>query len=407
MNKEDWIYQWKGRKEATSSSELGLHFGHYIAGSQSEHISHFHALEATLVMKRGVVLDRWSRGLSVMLEKMFGCALITKLRSILLMEADFNAANKIVFGQRMLNNARKFDLIPDEIYSERNRLAEDGTLTKVIFYDIVRQSRRPVGIAAVNADNCYNRIAHPIVLMVFQAIGVPVNATVLMLSTIQDMKFFLRMGYGDSTVFAGATGDIKMQGLCQGNSAALAGWLTTNITMIRAHKRNDHGVHLSKPITEGNTHVVGTIYVDDTNLEHFDTRRTETVEEAHTKFQESLTNWGRLRIAMGGALKPSKCFYQLISFAWNADGSGSYENNNKNPDYRITVPLEDGSYAEIEHLDINTPTKTLGSMTALTGNNAGALAQMKENAEEWLVRATGANLHKQNVVLSWKRARIT
>ena len=100
---------------------------------------------------------------------------------------------------------------------------------------------------------------------------------------------------------------------------------------------------------------------------------------------------------MGGALKPSKCFYQLISFAWNADGSRSYENNNKNPDYRITVPLEDGSYAEIEHLDINTPKKTLGSMTAPTGNNAGALAQMKENAEEWLARATGANLYKRNV----------
>ncbi len=40
-----------------------------------------------------------------MLEKMFGCALITKLRSILLMEADFNKANKIVFGQRMLDHA--------------------------------------------------------------------------------------------------------------------------------------------------------------------------------------------------------------------------------------------------------------------------------------------------------------
>ncbi len=51
---------------------------HYIAGTQSDHISHFHALKATLIMKRGIVLDRWVRGISVMLEKMFGCALITK-----------------------------------------------------------------------------------------------------------------------------------------------------------------------------------------------------------------------------------------------------------------------------------------------------------------------------------------
>ncbi len=137
MNKDKWQHQWKSRKESTSSSVSGLHFGHYIAGTQSNHVSHFHALKATLVMKRGIVLDRWSRGLSVMLEKMFGCALITKLRSILLMEADFNAANTIVFGQRMLDHAKNHNLIPEEIYSKRNRLAEDGTLTKVIFYDIV------------------------------------------------------------------------------------------------------------------------------------------------------------------------------------------------------------------------------------------------------------------------------
>ncbi len=72
-----------------------------------------------------------------MLEKISGCALITKLRLILLMEADFNAVNKVVFGQCMLNHARCHDLIPDEIYSKCNRLAEDRTLTKVLFYDIV------------------------------------------------------------------------------------------------------------------------------------------------------------------------------------------------------------------------------------------------------------------------------
>jgi hypothetical protein len=94
ITKEEWKRQWRGRRESTSSSESGLHFGHYIAGISLDHISYFHALKASLIIRRGVVPDRWARGLSVMLEKMFGCALITKLRSILLMEADFNAPNK-------------------------------------------------------------------------------------------------------------------------------------------------------------------------------------------------------------------------------------------------------------------------------------------------------------------------
>ncbi len=78
-----------------------------------------------------------------MLEKMFGCALITKLRSILLMEAEFNSTNKLIYGQRMLHTARRYKLIPEEIYSERNRLTDDGTLAKVLFYNIVRQTKFP------------------------------------------------------------------------------------------------------------------------------------------------------------------------------------------------------------------------------------------------------------------------
>jgi hypothetical protein len=155
ITSDDWMRQWKGRREATSSSESGLHFGHYIAGCASEQVAHLHALKSTLVINNGVVMERWARGLSVMLEKLFGCALITKLRSILLMEADFNATNKIVYGDRMLHNVRKYKMMPEEIYSEKNRLADDGTLVKVLFYDIVRQTRLPAGISAVDADNCW------------------------------------------------------------------------------------------------------------------------------------------------------------------------------------------------------------------------------------------------------------
>jgi hypothetical protein len=149
VSKEDYQRQWKGHRELTSLSILGKHFGHYIAGTQSDHISHFHALKATLIMKQGIVLDWWAWGLSVMLEIMFGRALITKLWSILLMEADFNTTNKMIYGQRMLDMARHYKLVPEEIYSEWNCLANDGTLAKVLFYDIVRQTRLPAGISGL------------------------------------------------------------------------------------------------------------------------------------------------------------------------------------------------------------------------------------------------------------------
>jgi hypothetical protein len=43
-----------------------------------------------------------------MLDKIKGCSVVTKLRSILLMEADFSMVNKIIYGRRMLQNVRKY-----------------------------------------------------------------------------------------------------------------------------------------------------------------------------------------------------------------------------------------------------------------------------------------------------------
>jgi hypothetical protein len=33
----------------------------------------------------------------------------------------------------MLSNVRKYKLMPEEVYSKRNRLADDGTLSKILY----------------------------------------------------------------------------------------------------------------------------------------------------------------------------------------------------------------------------------------------------------------------------------
>jgi hypothetical protein len=124
---------WQVVNEETSSSKSGLHFGHYVVGSASDIISYYHAARVTVVIARAIQLEWWSWGLSVMLKKTLGVTLVTKLRAILFMEADFNATNKIIYGNRMMEKARKYNLMPEEIFSERNRMADDGTLSKTLF----------------------------------------------------------------------------------------------------------------------------------------------------------------------------------------------------------------------------------------------------------------------------------
>ena len=125
-----------------------------------------------------------------MLEKEQGIHLLSKLFTILIMEADFNAANKMIFGSWMLHNALKYQLIPEDIFSERGHMADEGGLAKILFYDISRQLRIPAALASVDAANCYDRVAHAIASLLFQAFGVTETASYSMLSAIQNIFFF-------------------------------------------------------------------------------------------------------------------------------------------------------------------------------------------------------------------------
>jgi hypothetical protein len=150
----------------------------------------------------------------------------------------------------MLEEARKFKLISEEIFSEKNRMVDNGGLEKSLFYDIVRQTRSSAAIASVNASNCYNRIAHAMASLIFQSFGVEATTVAAMLETIQEMKFFLCTAYGDLKDFAGSSIEIKTQGLGQGNEASLAGWCVISIMILQAHGAKGHSAQFIAPMSQ-------------------------------------------------------------------------------------------------------------------------------------------------------------
>ena len=69
--------------------------------------------------------------------------------------------------------------------------------------------------------------------------------------------------------------------------------------------------------------------------------------------QDSISNWGQLLIASGGAFKPPKYSYRLILFCWNTDRSWTYEKNEDVEYFNISVPMPDGSQVQIEHAAVD------------------------------------------------------
>jgi hypothetical protein len=275
----------------------------------------------------------------------------------------------------MLANTRKHRLMPEEIFSKRYRMANNGTLCKTLFCNLARQVRAPAAIASVDALYCYYRIAHAMMSLVFQAFGVTITAVESMLGPIENMKFFLWMGFEDSTSFAGGGISIKTQGVCQGNGASLAGWVVISICILNANSRRGHGAKFVCPITKLEKHLLVILYVNDTDLLYIDLTKNETVNEVHMAIQASVTSLRNLLIATGGALQLSKCCYSIISFDW-INGAWTYALNADKGKFGVMVPLPGEGKAGIGHKVVSHIEKTLGAMTSPDGDSRAAIAMI-------------------------------
>jgi len=127
-------------------------------------------------------------------------------------------------------------------------------------------------------------VARHFASLVFQPFGVPLSAAESMLATIENMKFFLRTGFGDSTSFSGGSIHIKTH--------SPAAWAVVSIVILSAHKKKGHGAKFVCPISNLSHHLSSVIFVDDTDILHINMEADETVEEAHRAIQSSVTNWG-------------------------------------------------------------------------------------------------------------------
>ena len=58
-----------------------------------------------------------------MIEKLKGVIRVDKLRALLLMEADFNSLNKLIFSSRMIKFSEQHKRVPGELFGSRKKLS--------------------------------------------------------------------------------------------------------------------------------------------------------------------------------------------------------------------------------------------------------------------------------------------
>ena len=190
---EDWVHSsdfqqfWLHACERTESSKSQLHFGHYMAGAHDTDITELHVASLNTIRETGVAPDRWRNSVTVLLEKVFGVRLITKLRAICLLEADFNWLNKLIFAHRLETHCRLHGLTPPEQFAKSKSCCEEASLIKNLTTDGGRILHNSSAITSNDFDQCYDRGCAPISGLAARAHGVSRQSTQLMLQTMQSM----------------------------------------------------------------------------------------------------------------------------------------------------------------------------------------------------------------------------
>ena len=331
------------------------------------------------IVHTGIHPSRWGVALQVMIEKIAGVCLVTKLRSIQLYEADYNWFNKFIFNDAALRALEASGLLPEEHYSQRNSTAEDACFDKTLTLDISRQSRTPMAIISVDAAQCYDRVNHKMMALVWRALQVPLQAIAIIVHCLQYMKIFTRTGWGDSErYFGGDTNDTPFCGLGQGSKAAPALWVQLSSVIVNVYKAMGFGAKITDPITGSKSHTIGCLYVDDTDLYCLDENLTTIPQLAATASIQT-SWWARLLNSTGGAIKGPKSFWYLLYYICH-DGIWEYADTKET----IEIPLPQDETTTLTSKHPTHAEKTLGVITSPCGGHAAQLVSMQEKANGWL-----------------------
>ena len=394
-----YAHSWHRMDEFTSSGPSGLHFGHFIANSYSPLLGAVDAALARIPTETGYLPLRWQQGLNVMLEKKPGVTKVSKLRTILLYEADYNHNNKLM-GRAMMGYAEANQLLAPEQYgSRRGHSAIYQCLNKVLTYDLLRQTKRPGGLCSNDAKSCYDRIGHSSAGLVMQRCGVPPKLVDSSLGPIQRLRHFIRTTYGDSTVSFSALGhDVPVQGIGQGNGAGPAIWAVVSTPIFNVMRQRGYGILLRSPVTGSSFMFVGYAFVDDTDLVVDGVVSRATSSQVAERLQQSVHFWEAALRASGGALSPAKCHWYLVDYRWCGVGWKMVTTADAPASLQVRSPS--GRMVTIERVEPTEARKTLGVWTAPSGSMVAEYDYLQAKIKAWTERIRVRRLPHRLVWLS-------
>jgi hypothetical protein len=261
-------------------------------------------------------------------------------------------------------------------------------LNHQFFCDIAQQKCYSAAIGCVDLEQCFDHIAHSIASLCAQWWGVPIQAIVCLLMTIQLMVFFLHTAHGNSDVFYSAATDYEAQelgnthpyqGSCQGNGGGPALFSGTSSPCVGYMHQKGLAACMWSAFSSTVFCIIGILYVDNTDLFVFAEYPRESIEWVAHRMQDMMTHWQGCLQVTGRNLNLEKCIWTPIGFYWDDEGRWHYRTNIAS---LVLIPDATGAMQAIERLKPSQATTVVGVVQAADGNMDEHVQVLKEIADD-------------------------
>jgi hypothetical protein len=240
---DDHIKAFRRAKERTSAGMSNLHCGMFKAHISRRPLAELDASLRLVAYTTGYSYKRWKCGLNVQLLKKVKVFIADKLRTILLLEANFNMNNRALGSNGMRKGEQTKNVARDNYGGRKYLQALEVGMNSKLSSDSIWARRGRAILMSNDAKGCYDRIAHIVVDLALQRLALPRPALKSMLNTIQEMDHYVRKAFGDSEGHYGPEEHRPpAQGILQGNGAGPAGWSAISTVLIQALTDEGYGL---------------------------------------------------------------------------------------------------------------------------------------------------------------------
>ena len=167
-----------------------------MAGAQDPTIAEFDALNRSLPYQFGFSPTSWQTISDIEILKKSREYNSESMRTITLMNSEFNINNKKL-GRDMMQNAKKHNFLAPEQYGGRkHHRAIVAALNKCLTMDLLRLRHQNAALCSNDAKSCYDRIVHSFASIAMRRLGAHPEAVQCMLKTIQEAKHHIVTAFG-------------------------------------------------------------------------------------------------------------------------------------------------------------------------------------------------------------------